>query len=77
MNVVEPDSAWRQVARQELRRGRRYLLSLTRDLSDEELEWVGDRERVGCVKWHAAQVVRNERDLLRPLVPSLSQTPTA
>ena len=66
--------AWRRSARTELRRARRYLLSLLRDLSGEELEWFGASETLSCIKWHAGHVALRERELLGALVPALAGT---
>jgi Tfp pilus assembly protein PilF len=66
--------AWRRSARTELRRARRYLLSLLRDLSAEELEWLGASETLSCIKWHAGHVALRERELLGALVPALAGT---
>lgn len=65
---------WRRSARTELRRARRYLLSLLKDLSPEELEWLGASETLSCIKWHAGHVALRERELLGALVPALAGT---
>jgi Tfp pilus assembly protein PilF len=65
---------WRRTARTELRRARRYLLALVRDLSDEELEWLGGTSTLSCVKWHVGHVALRERELLGALVPTLAGT---
>ena len=66
--------AWRRTARNELRRARRYLLSLVRELSEEELEWPGGNETLSCIKWQAGHVALRERELLGALVPALAGT---
>ena len=47
-------------------------MALAAELSDEELEWVGDLQGRASVKWHVGHVALRERELLAPLVPPLT-----
>lgn len=62
----------RAVVLRELRRSRKYLLSLLDGLSEDEMERAPRRGRGGCIKWHVGHVAFLERQILAGVVPALA-----